>query len=93
VLPEPPAHRAARAVAVAVAGLPGTARIDLSAGPTPRAGPPGQVLLAEVSGDAFWCGVGVQRLIAALWAEDLTGTLTPARDPGRYVVEIEAASG
>ncbi len=78
VLPEPVAHRARRAVAVAAVGLPPAVRIDL---------PPGPGLRAELTGDPFWCGVAGQRLLAALWAEDLAGTLLPPVDGGPVAVD------
>jgi coenzyme F420-0:L-glutamate ligase / coenzyme F420-1:gamma-L-glutamate ligase len=83
VLPEPVSRRLARAILVATATLPDRVRlIDRS---SPRAqdsqdsqGEDGREV--AVDGDPFWCGVACQRLLAALWAEDLPATMSATPD-------------
>ncbi|MGL5857449.1 MAG: coenzyme F420-0:L-glutamate ligase [Angustibacter sp.] len=94
--PEPVGTRMARAVRLARRSLPGSVQLshpDLPASSSshpgsPDSGGPGlpDAAVGEVgiTGPDFWCGVAVQRLLAALWSEELTGELVrddQAEDP------------
>ncbi len=74
VLPEPLRHKASRAVRVAGSG-------------TLRAGA-NDVLVDVRSADAFQRGRAVERLLVALWAEDLVGEVGPSSEPDVAVVRV-----
>lgn len=74
VLPEPLQHKASRAVRVAGSGAVREAA---------------DAVLVEVrSGDAFERGRAVERLLVALWAEDLVGEVGPSSAPDVAVVRV-----
>lgn len=76
VLPEGLSERVHRAVQVAEGGLiPAAAGVHVESLEATAASQ------LRVSGPAFWCGMLVQRLLAALWSEDVTGTLTRSPPP------------
>lgn len=79
VLPEPLRHKAERAAMVAGGGM------------VRSRGPDGAQLGIEVRiDDAFDRGRLVERLLVALWAEDLVGQVVPTSGPGLSVVQVFA---
>ncbi len=79
VLPEPPRHRAARALDVA---LRGAAELACDA----AVDDDGTVTL--VARDGFDAGLATGRLLAALWSEDLAGSVAADRATHRVVVTV-----
>lgn len=76
VLPEALQHRVTRAARIALE-LAASGAQDVAVESAPTSGG----VRLTVSGPAFWVGVVAQRLLVALWAEDLEGVLTESIPP------------